>query len=138
MSDLAAIKYCDGYKYQLVQTYVIQTAVRPKEHIAHDFISLEIDGVLTINSGYAWDGPSGPTVDTKNFMRGSLVHDAIYQLMREKLLDCGWRETADSELRRICQEDGMSWLRAWWVYKGVRMGGESSAEWQEEDLLTAP
>jgi hypothetical protein len=132
------IRYCDGYKYQLAEDYHVQTAVLPFANIDHDFIKLSDVGVLTIRKGYAWDGPSGPTVDSKNFMRGSLVHDALYQLMREKLLDGGWRETADSELRRICREDGMSWVRAWWVYRGVRLGGEGSAEWQDVQILTAP
>ena len=71
-------------------------------------------------------------------MRGSLVHDALYQLMREGLLDLGWRETADQELRRVCLEDGMSAIRAWWVYKAVRFGGESSAVWREPNVLVAP
>lgn len=134
----AQIKYRSGYKYQLTEAYTVQTALRPATNINHGFIALTPSGLLVICSGYAWDGPSGPTIDTKNFMRGSLVHDALYQLMREKLLDCGWRETADAELRRICIEDGMSWLRAWWVFKAVRMAGESSAEWQEEKIETAP
>lgn len=133
-----AIKYRDGYKYQLAEPYVIQTDIRPDEHIGHDFIVLSVDGVLMINTGYAWDGPSGPTFDTKNFMRGSLVHDALYQLMRAKHLDCGWREAADQELRRICIEDGMSRIRAWWVYTAVRKAGERYAQWQDEEILTAP
>jgi hypothetical protein len=132
------IRYRDGYKYQLVEDYFCQTNIKPVVVIDHDFIKLLPDGMLTVRAGYAWDGPSGPTIDTKNFMRGSLVHDSLYQLMRGKFLDCGWRETADQELRRICNEDGMSWLRAWWVYQGVRFGGEGSAKWQEEKILTAP
>lgn len=134
----AQIKYWAGYKYVLAARYEIQTAIRPPQTVGNDYITLLPNGLLTIRFGYAWDGPSGPTIDTKNFMRGSLVHDALYQLMRGKLLDCGWRETADNELRRICREDGMSWLRAWWVFKAVRFAGESSAEWQDEKLLTAP
>jgi hypothetical protein len=43
------------------------------------------------SKGYAWNGPSGPTLDTRNFMRGSLVHDALYQLMREGRMDNGLR-----------------------------------------------
>jgi hypothetical protein len=134
------IKYRGGYKYQLAESYSVMTAIRDLDaaKIDHGFISLTPSGVLTIKKGYAWDGPSGPTIDTKNFMRGSLIHDALYQLMRERLLDVGWRETADNELRRICREDGMSWVRAWWVYKGVRLGGEGSAEWQDAVILTAP
>lgn len=132
------IAYRAGYKYQLDGQYLIATAIFPGVVIDHDFISLGTNGFLSIRAGYAWDGPSGPTIDTKNFMRGSLVHDALYQLMRARLLDCGWRETADNELRRICREDGMTWLRAWWVFRAVRLAGENSAEWQEEQILTAP
>ena len=134
-----SIRYSEGYKYQLVEPYVVQTNVKPATHtVRGDFIILATNGILIVNKGYAWDGPSGPTIDSKNFMRGSLVHDVLYQLMREKLLDVGWRETADSELRRICVEDGMSWLRSWWVYKGVRFGGERYAKWQETKFITAP
>lgn len=84
-------------------------------------------GLLTMKKGYAWDGPSGPTIDTKNFMRGSLVHDALYQLMRNGQLAPQWREGADQELRRICREDGMNRFRAWYVLQGVRKGAGFAA-----------
>ena len=133
------MKYRSGYKYQLHEDYIVQTNIYPPRRIVdHGFIRLDHNGVLTIKAGYAWDGPSGPSIDTRNFMRGSLVHDALYQLMREGLLDLGWRETADQELRRVCLEDGMSAIRAWWVYKAVRFGGESSAVWREPNVLVAP
>ena len=77
-----SMKYRKGYKYQLADDYTIQIDTKPPEEIETQFISLSIDGLLTIKDGYAWDGPSGPTIDTPNFMTPSLVHDAIYQLMR--------------------------------------------------------
>jgi hypothetical protein len=135
---VSKIKYLDGYKYQLAEGYAVQTAIIPKEHIATDFIVLGTNGVLIVNEGYAWDGPSGPTIDTKNFMRGSLVHDALYQLMREGKLSQKWRDDADNELRRICREDGMTWLRAWWVYRAVRDFGGSSAARCKTTILEAP
>jgi len=92
-------------------------------------------GKLTIKSGYAWDGPSGPSFDTKNFMRGSLIHDALYQLMREQNIPQNMRKQADEILRKICLDDGMSKIRAWWVYQGVRMAVASSAK---PDILIAP
>ncbi len=52
-------------------------------------------------------------------MRGSLVHDALYQLMRrpENGLDGNvHRETADRILKDICKEDGMLVIVAWLVY----------------------
>lgn len=132
------IRFRDGYMYQLAELYTVQTRIKLHEPIIHGFLVLNKNGVLMISPGYAWDGPSGPSIPTKSFMRGSLVHDALYQLMREKLLDVGWRELADMELRRICQEDGMSWIRAWWVFQAVRKFGESSATWQEPKIITAP
>ena len=129
MDRAEIIRYRSGYKYQLVEEYSVRVVVIPDEDIDTEFfIALSTDGVLVIKRGYAWDGPSGPTFDTKNFMRGSLVHDALYQLMRQGLLLTErWREAADLELWRICREDGMSRIRAWWVHRGLRLGGGPAA-----------
>ncbi|EMJ66210.1 hypothetical protein LEP1GSC051_1244 [Leptospira sp. P2653] len=92
------------------------------------FVDMTPDGLLSIDAGYAWDGPSGPTIDTRTFLRGSLVHDALYQLMREKKLDWKlYRDPADQLLKQICLEDGMNAFRAAYVYRFVRWFGESSA-----------
>ena len=116
------IRYRSGYKYQLVNDYTVGTLIKPEVEIMTEMIELYPSGILTIRHGYSWDGPSGPTVDTKNFMRGSLVHDALCQLIREGSLDRAvHRPVADAILRRICREDGMSAIRAWWVYSGVRL-----------------
>ena len=134
------IRYRSGYKYQLVNDYSVTVTINPDENIPTEYITLDKDGVLKIKRGYAWDGPSGPTIDTKNFMRGSLVHDALYQLMRqEKLSKDRWREEADLELKRICLEDGMSRIRAWWVHRGVRLGGDPAASPESRKKIhTAP
>lgn len=114
------ICYKGGYKYQLVNTYSMKTDIFPDLNIETEFISLTMIGTLTIRRFYCWDGPSGPTVDTKNFMRGALVHDALYQIMRMGKLSRTNREKADFLLKQICLEDGMSRLRAWYVYRGVK------------------
>lgn len=132
------IYYRDGYKYQLASGYSILVSIRPKERITHDYISLTTFGMLIIRAGYAWDGPSGPTIDTKNFMRGSLVHDALYQLIGEGLLPLSDRALADAELRRICIEDGMSAIRAWWVFQGVHWFGDTAATSPEKVPIEAP
>lgn len=121
------IKYKSGYKYQLAEDVKVKIGINTAIRVANNYISLDTQGNLAIKAGYSWDGPSGPTFDTKTFMRGSLVHDALYQLMREDKLSQKWREIIDQELRRMCIEDGMWKARAWWVYKGVRFGGLKSA-----------
>lgn len=120
------IRYRAGYKYQLADDYQVVIDIRPVEFILTSYIRLDVDGMLSIKNGYCWDGPSGPTVDTKNFMRGSLVHDALYQLLRAGRLAPQLRTAADGELRKICLQDGMSAVRTAWVYAGVRCGGEAA------------
>jgi len=123
------IVYKGGYKYQLKQEYVVMIPIRPGSAISSEYVSLESTGRLTIKKGYAWDGPSGPTCDTPSFMRGSLIHDALYQLMRDGLLDHNvYRTVADSILRDVCIEDGMWSVRAWWVYQGVRLFADFAAD----------
>lgn len=123
------------YKYYLQAAH--EYAANIKVRNAADLGKLKItkDGYLTLKDGYAWDGPSGPTIDTKNFMRGSLVHDALYQLMRSAVIDQDQRKRADTILKEICLDAGMSRIRAWWVYLGVRWFGSSSAQ---PDMLHAP
>lgn len=123
-----SIKYRAGYKYQLHEDFEIQVSIKPEKEEKDDYIILDTDGKLTIKKGYAWDGPSGPTIDTANFMRGALVHDALYQLMRENHIDRSHREEADHELWRIIRKDGMSRPRAWWVYRAVRLAAGDFAD----------
>ncbi len=126
---MTAIFYRDGYKYQLAEDYAVQIDIKPAEAIDTEYVRLGADGVLSIRKGYAWDGPSGPTVDTSDFMRGSLVHDALYQLMRGGYLDRAvYRERADNLLRSICLEDGMPHFRAEGVYLAVQKWGDPSSD----------
>jgi len=114
------IKYRSGYKYQLAQDYLIFVNIFPERDIMAGYIRLSRKGLLIIRRGYAWDGPSGPTIDTHTFMRGSLVHDVLYQLIRQGFLKPEDRLLADLELKKICEEDGMAKFRIWWVYKALR------------------
>ena len=121
------IKYKKGFKYQLVKDYKIQLSTSPLQTIDTPFISLTKLGTLTIKSGYAWDGPSGPTIDTKSSMRASLVHDVLYQLLRQGKLPQCWRETADKIFYDICIEDGMWAWRAKLWYRELRKFAASAA-----------
>jgi hypothetical protein len=121
-----SIYYTGGYKYQLSYDYGIHTGILGYS-AAIEYLSIYTTGELIIEGGYAWDGPSGPTFDTKTFMRGSLVHDALYQLIREGIIPLEDRVKADDLLKQICKDDGMNPLRAWWVHKGVTMLGKNAA-----------
>ena len=135
------ILYREGYKYQLNQTYRLQLDhVRPKPGAVAvtPLLRLTEDGELTIKYGYAWDGASGPTRDTKSSMRGSLVHDALYQLGRMQLIDAGQREEIDFVFWRICRTDGMWRARAWFWWRAVVRFAKGSFTKEDRPVRSAP
>lgn len=133
------IKYRAGFKYQLAKNYSLDTLISPNQEIETKYIDLSISGLLTIKAGYSWDGPSGPSVDTKNFMAGSLVHDALYQLLRMELLHEGYRLAADMLLKEICIGVGMSPFRAGYINKILQWFGSSAAHPDNvKKVYTAP
>lgn len=118
-----------NYKYRLARDLEVQTSLRPATPVRSRCgkVKLHTNGTLLVRKGYYSDGPSGPTVDTRNFMRGAFVHDAVYQLLREGGLPQHCRKTADRDLIQMCREDGMSRARSWWIYTGLRIGGGPAA-----------
>lgn len=129
---MPVIRYKAGYKYQLSHDYLFELPDEfPELNYQGDFIWVS-GRTVTLWKGYASDGPSGPTIDTKNFMRGAWQHDGGYQLLRAgiypKSLHEKLRKALDLQLYRTCLEDGMSRIRAALVYSGVRVGGKNAAE----------
>ena len=117
---MTPLKYRDlhGWKYMLTEDYSVFVGLTPE--IKTDYIILS-GGILRIKAGYAWDGGSGPCWDTGTVMRGSLVHDALYQLLRLGLLAKSDRKAADRLLKNVCLEDGMNRFRAFYIYWAVRL-----------------
>ena len=129
------IKYKAGYKYQLAADYSVWLCVHPKEYAEAGYVALTGDGLLTIKAGYAWDGPSGPTFDTKSAMRGSLVHDALYQLIRLELLPAEKKDAVDMLYVQLCREDGMNWFRAAYHWLGLGIGGKDATRASAEPIV---
>ena len=69
-------------------------------------------------------------------MYASLVHDALYQLMRiedeKKNMEMGsmsrkaFRKKADKLYRHLCKKNGMNWANCYIRYRAIRWFGESS------------
>ena len=123
---IVTITYTNGYKYQLVHDVryqLVSISVDENQESGTRWLHLSARGMLIIRKGYTWNGPSGPTFNTKNFMRGSLIHDALYQLIRAGMVDSDQRDNCDMELDMLLEQDGMSRLRRWWVRKGLKRFG---------------
>ena len=77
------IKGKDGriYKWIMTDKYLYLTGIIPAFVSTAKFLEINQHGVLTMKKDYAWDGASGPAKDTKTAMRGSGLHDALYQFI---------------------------------------------------------
>ncbi|MEN8150294.1 MAG: hypothetical protein ABFS86_10750 [Planctomycetota bacterium] len=139
----------------LLRTHV---AILSTREIRWDFIEL-VKGVLTVKKGYRWDGAS--TIgndwninDNKPvYLRGSCMHDAMYDLMRMGYLahdtkgnddwsDDGFKNrlTADCLMHMLFKEDGEDTLIN--EFKFVRYGGAEKTQMMATNmggkLLLAP
>ncbi|MCP4355990.1 MAG: DUF1353 domain-containing protein [Proteobacteria bacterium] len=136
---IGSLTYVELYKrkYSLVDTFNVSLVLEEYDKFKNaycgeyytiqletgNFIEIKnvVGGVrLVVSKGYTTDGASGPALDTKSFMRPSVLHDAFYSMMRKGFLDPTFRKTADKILKRMCLHDGMPRLRAWYVYRAVR------------------
>ena len=167
MRKYPSIKYREGYEFQLAEDYEVDTGMTfamvdgvwharfhdldvalpwikfdltlpPPFVIGDRFFRLTLDGHIFIREDYAWDGPSRPAIKTKNFMRGSLEHDMLYQAMREGILPPEFRIIADARLKRVVQQDGMWCGRAGWVYGGVREFAGGAIDPRPDEIIVAP
>ena len=109
-----------GYKYRVVKTTWIKLPWLVGMNYSGPFVRILSKGDLIALAGYAWDGPSGLTFDTKSSIRGSLWHDIGYQLIRTGVLSKSlYKPLFDKLLRDVCIEDGMWTWRANLWYKAV-------------------
>jgi hypothetical protein len=127
MKQLIQYRTIARYKYELIEPYLYATGIHVSMPIETRYIALRPGGLLKIKEHYAWDGASGPAIETTTNRRASLVHDALYQLMRLGLLSYSWRKKADKIYWRICLEDGMNKRRARLHYWALRLFGRRFA-----------
>lgn len=132
------LRYKRGYRYQNFEDMTLVTDILPRRAGGNNFVDITAAGVLTIRRGYAWDGASGPAINTENFRTGSMVHDGIYQLIREGVVGMEYRDAGDQLLRAIVLDKGMWPVRAWWVYHAVRIFGEKWMFARSDDVEIAP
>lgn len=107
--------------FRLDSDYVVSTGILPPYGmvVCRPFAKLSGNGELTVLKGYEWDGATG-AIDTSDFIRPSMIHDIFCLFVEEKVLPVEYRKKADKLLRKLCLEDGMSKIRAAWVYAAVR------------------
>jgi len=130
--------YVSGYKYQSRCDMVYFAGVYPPVDIVTDLIALRRDGWMWVGCYFAWDGCSGPTIDTPTNMRAGHAHDALAALIRMGKLAPVTRFASNELIRRIMIADGAYRWRA----DLYRLALNHTASWADpknaKRVLTAP
>lgn len=81
------LRYIGAQKYRSIESFWVMCNLRPHKEINLHAINLTRDGLFYLAPGYSSDGPSGPTIDTKDFMPGAMGwHDPCYELLRYEMM----------------------------------------------------
>lgn len=127
-----------GYRYQVAESFSIDVSeFFPRERICIPAFAFLENGNLRISQGYAWDGPSGPVIHSKNWLKPSLIHDVFYQMIRQRSFPEpeNARKQADDLMLKLLRHQGMSRFRAWYSWKAVRLFGRSAASLKNRQIV---
>ena len=124
------------YKYELAEDVIIHlVSILPKKEIEHEFFNFNVSGRLLIRKGYRWDGPSGPTVDSKSTLIASMVHDVGYQMTRDGHFSIDEdRALWDKIYRELLIANGTNQARAWGHWYALRKFGWHAAEPKKDEI----
>ena len=114
------------YKFKVEENFSIELPFKISDFV-HPYASLK-DGILSIKRGYAWDGASGPVINTRDTLVASLVHDVLYQAMRLNLIkpNSENKKLADKNFFEILKMNGVNSFRSRVWYLAVKLFGKKS------------
>lgn len=110
------------YKYKLISPFKYKTDLITTTCNTH-YTKLKKTGEIYINNEYAWDGGSFIAIDNKPMMYASLIHDSLYQLIREGYMSYKFKKIADIIFKEALINYGSSKIRATWCYLAVKYFG---------------
>ena len=116
------------YKFKVEENFSIELPFKIPD-FEHEYASSK-DGILSVKKGYAWDGASGPVINTRDTLVASLVHDVLYQAMRLNLIKPSKenRKIADKNFFEILKMNGVNSFRSKVWYLAVKLFGKKSTK----------
>ena len=131
------MKYSEyKYKFKVEENFSIELPIKIADF--EQPYATSKNGILEIKKGYAWDGASGPVINTQNTLIASLVHDVLYQAMRLNLIKPNKvnRKIADKNFFEILKMNGVNSVRRTVWYLEVRLfGKKSTVKIQDNDKI---
>jgi len=108
------------WKYRVLETFTHQTDIIPPKEAKTKFSTLSINGLITVDKGFCWDGASG-ALDTENTLFPSLIHDIGCNMYLLELVSDENRLQFDDLFYKLLKDEGMSSFRASYMYKAVKV-----------------
>lgn len=108
--------------YSLGTDYHGITAVIGQQIDTH-YCTLFDNGLLLLKSGFIWNGPSGPAINTPATLMPSALHDCLYRLIQEGELEKDHREASDYTYRDSLKTWGVPLWRRLLHFRAVRLFG---------------
>lgn len=111
------------YKYELRRHITFGLPIEFTTTFGNQYLFVLKGGSwVQVRESYAWDGASF-FPDFANCLIPSLIHDVLYQLLREGKAGNVTRSIADEIFYRACRRCGVSWITARIMWVGVRLFG---------------
>lgn len=122
----------DNYELTLIRPYTNYFLLLKDCNFKIDYVEIDTYGNLYIKDRYSWDGISFKLIETTfNLREASLVHDALYQCLREGL-DFTYKQIADRIFYNLLLDAGINKFKAWVMYQAVSLFAPKSTytpEW---------
>ncbi len=107
------VEFSESYPYKLQEDVCVQTKIQHGKRLIteNELASLDKNGLLRIKKGFIWNG-ANVIPDTRSNMFAALVHDALYQIMRDYQENMGdidreeFRESADKLFLELWIKNG--------------------------------
>lgn len=132
------IAYTNADKFVLGRDETFNLWFAPKQKIETSYGIFETNGKLTAKRGYLWSA-NFPAINTEDTRPASLVHDLIYDLIKDGLLPREpFKDLADKAMMEILIECKVPDFRAWAWYRAVQAGGDSALDSPRPKLKYAP
>jgi len=149
LRNIPGVRAIHGHKWMLEDQWEFKTDLRIDLPNDVDYLELGSKkaqfygktGWIILKPGFTWDGPSGPTIDTDNWLKPSAEHDALYAGLKFgvfkdydvtleglKLNHEQIRKYADDLMYERLVENGVHEFRAGYSWAGVRVSPWASWE----------
>ena len=105
---MTVTRLSSNHKYRLIDDVCFDAKIEGLS-ASNGYVTIEPNGMLYISKAFTFDGNStGIDIDNEKNLFPSLIHDALYSLLRNGFLDESYKEVADDIYLKLLEKNGVS------------------------------